>query len=133
TQLFSDKGLYEHLGSGPFVFLGRKHEINPMPGCPSNPRPTQPQEFKGLQLQLHFSERNRKKTLLCSSQPPAPAGCSKGTAKPQPKEEELWKCRGCGKSGKPRAGFPLFPQAPWKSRQKTARFPHSHNSGDEGG
>ncbi|MGQ9636098.1 MAG: hypothetical protein ACUVXB_17885, partial [Bryobacteraceae bacterium] len=38
TQLFSDKRLYEHLGSGPFVFLGRKHEINPMPGCRSNPR-----------------------------------------------------------------------------------------------
>jgi hypothetical protein len=36
-QLFSDKGFYEHSGSGPFVFLGRKHEINPMPGCLSNP------------------------------------------------------------------------------------------------
>jgi cyclopropane fatty-acyl-phospholipid synthase-like methyltransferase len=36
-QLFSDKGLYEHPGPGPFVFLGRKHEINPTPGCPSNP------------------------------------------------------------------------------------------------
>src|SRR5947208_7409580 len=23
--------------------------------------------------------------------------------------------------------------APWKSRQKPARFPHSHSSGDEGG
>jgi hypothetical protein len=57
-QLFSDKGLYEHLGPGPFVFLGRKHEINPMPGCPSNPRPTQVQALKGLHLQLHFSERN---------------------------------------------------------------------------
>src|SRR5215472_457732 len=39
TQLFSDKGLYEHLGPGPFVFLGRKHEINPLPGCPSNSPP----------------------------------------------------------------------------------------------
>ena len=38
-QLFSDKGLYEHLGPGPFVFLGRKHEINPIPGCLSNPSP----------------------------------------------------------------------------------------------
>src|SRR6516165_10335588 len=38
-QLFSDKRLYEHLGPGPFVFLGRKHELNPLPGCPSNPRP----------------------------------------------------------------------------------------------
>src|SRR5215471_17300085 len=34
TQLFSDKGLYEHLGSGPFVFFGRNNEINPMPGVP---------------------------------------------------------------------------------------------------
>ena len=25
----------------------------------------------------------------------------------------------------------LFPRAPWKSRRKTARFPHSHSSGDE--
>ena len=46
---------------------------------------------------------------------------------------ELWKCRGCGKRGKPKAGFPLFPRAPWKSRQKQARFPHSHSSDDEGG
>src|ERR1017187_9355972 len=35
--------------------------------------------------------------------------------------------------GKPRAGFPLFPRAPWESHQKQARFPHSHSSGDEGG
>src|SRR5437764_14305913 len=40
---------------------------------------------------------------------------------------------GCGKGGKPKAGFPLFPRAPWESRQKPARFPHSHSSGDEGG
>jgi hypothetical protein len=25
-------------------------------------------------------------------------------------ERELWKCRGYGKRGKPKAGFPLFPQ-----------------------
>src|ERR1035437_6709412 len=43
----------------------------------------------------------------------------------------LWKCRGCGKRGKPKAGFPLFPRAPWKSRRRQARFPHFHNSGDE--
>src|ERR1039457_4122223 len=49
------------------------------------------------------------------------------------KARELWKCRGCGKRGKPKAGFPLFPRAPWKSRQRQARFPHSHSSGDEGG
>src|ERR1035438_10110955 len=49
------------------------------------------------------------------------------------KERELWKCRGCGKRGKPKAGFPLFPRAPWESHQKQARFPHSHSSGDEGG
>src|ERR1017187_3206782 len=49
------------------------------------------------------------------------------------KERELWKCRGCGKRGKPKAGFPLFPQAPWESRQRQARFPHFHSSRDEGG
>jgi hypothetical protein len=58
TQLFSDKGLYEHFGPGPFVFLGRKNEINPTPGCSSNPGLTQPQTFKGLQPQLHFSDKN---------------------------------------------------------------------------
>src|SRR5450759_3537606 len=41
------------------------------------------------------------------------------------KERELWKCRGCGKRGKPKGGFPLFPRAPWKSRRRQARFPHS--------
>src|SRR6266571_2988417 len=25
-------------------------------------------------------------------------------------KRELWKCRGCGNRGKPKAGFPLFPQ-----------------------
>src|ERR1039458_568365 len=46
-------------------------------------------------------------------------------------ERELWKCRGCGKRGKPKAGFPLFPRAPWESRRRQARFPHFHSSGDE--
>jgi hypothetical protein len=58
-QLFSDKGLYEHLGSRPFVFFGRNNEFNPMPGCRSNADRPQPQAFKDLQLSLHFSERNR--------------------------------------------------------------------------
>lgn len=49
------------------------------------------------------------------------------------KARELWKCRGCGKCGKPQAGFPLFPRAPWKSRQRAARFPHFHSSDGEGG
>jgi len=40
---------------------------------------------------------------------------------------------GCGKRGKPTTGFPLFPRAPWKSRQQQARFPHFHSSGHEGG
>jgi len=40
---------------------------------------------------------------------------------------------GWGKHGKPKAGFPLFPRAPWKSRQQQARFPHSHSFGHEGG
>ena len=50
--------------------------------------------------------------------------CQQGT--------EPWKCRSCGKRGKPEAGFPLFPRAPWESRQRRARFPHSHSSDDEG-
>src|SRR5581483_8364144 len=61
TQLFSDKGLNEHLGSGPLVFLGRKHEINWMPGCRQILTRLQLQALKGLQLQLHFSETNQKK------------------------------------------------------------------------
>src|SRR5579872_1910220 len=45
----------------------------------------------------------------------------------------------CGNAGavesveSPTAGFPRFPRAPWKSRQRQARFPHSHSAGDEGG
>ena len=31
------------------------------------------------------------------------------------KEREPWKCRGCGKRGQPKAGFPLFPRAPWNT------------------
>jgi DNA replication protein DnaC len=31
--------------------------------------------------------------------------------------KELWKCRVCGKRGKPGTGFPLFPRVPWESRQ----------------
>jgi hypothetical protein len=58
----------------------------------------------------------------------------------------LWKWRGCGKRGKPKAGFPLFPQplgnlakpgrdshiptapttTPWKSGKPKAGFPLSH-------
>jgi len=44
---------------------------------------------------------------------------------------ELWKWRGCGKPGKPKAGFPIFPRAPWESRPEQARFPHFHSSGDD--
>ena len=42
------------------------------------------------------------------------------------KKRERWKCWVCGKRGKPKAGFPLFPRAPWKSSQDQAKFPHSH-------
>src|SRR6266850_2574190 len=55
TQLFSDEGLYEHLGSGPFVFLGRNTKF-PDAGVPSKSRQAASQALKGLQLQLHFSE-----------------------------------------------------------------------------
>src|SRR5712671_6725396 len=62
-------------------------------------------------------------------------------------KRELWKCRGCGKRGKPKTGFPLFPQplgnlaknrrdshistAPaeaggWESGKPKAGFPLSH-------
>ena len=51
---------------------------------------------------------------------------------PQTTMRAQWKCRGYGKRGKPKAGFPLFPRAPWKSRQQQARFPHSHSADDEG-
>src|SRR5258706_6271341 len=45
-------------------------------------------------------------------------------------ERELWKCRGYGKRGKPKTGFPLFPQPLGNLAKKQARFPHSHSSGD---
>jgi hypothetical protein len=38
-------------------------------------------------------------------------------------ERELWKCRGCGKRGKPKAGFPLFPQ-PLGNLAKSGRDSH---------
>src|SRR5712692_3140780 len=44
---------------------------------------------------------------------------------PNPAEKELWKCRVRGKSGKPKAGFPLFPP-PLGNLANPARFPHSH-------
>src|SRR5204862_5473645 len=40
TQLFSDKSFNKHLGSAPFVFLGRKHEANRYPRCLSTPYET---------------------------------------------------------------------------------------------
>src|ERR1035438_239058 len=48
----------------------------------------------------------------------------------KPEGGELRKWRGCEKREKPKAGFPLFPRAPWKSRQQQARFPHFHSSGE---
>jgi len=38
-------------------------------------------------------------------------------------EKELWKWRGCGKRGKPKAGFPLFPQ-PLGNLAKSGRDSH---------
>src|ERR1022692_2271602 len=49
------------------------------------------------------------------------------------KARELWKCRGYGKRGKPKGGFPLFSRAPWKFRQKAARIPHFYRSRGQGG
>jgi hypothetical protein len=37
TQLLSDKGFYENLGSVLFVFFGRKNEINRIPGAAQSP------------------------------------------------------------------------------------------------
>src|ERR1039457_368036 len=48
----------------------------------------------------------------------------------KPEGGELWKWRGWGKGGKTKRRFPLFPRAPWKSRQQQARFPHFHSSGE---
>jgi hypothetical protein len=67
TQLFSDKGLNEHVGSGPFVFLGWKHEINWMSGCRQILNRLQLQALQGLQLQLHFSEANHISLKLNSA------------------------------------------------------------------
>ena len=36
---------------------------------------------------------------------------------------ELWKCRGCGKRGKPKAGFPPFPRAPWEISPTAGEIP----------
>ena len=40
---------------------------------------------------------------------------------------------GLWKAWKAKGRLPTLPTSPWKSRQKAARFPHSHSSGDEGG
>src|SRR5216684_2609149 len=60
---------------------------------------------------------------MCTSGPvPDREASGMITAKP------LWKWRGCGKRGKPEAGFPRFPQ-PLGNLAQTARFPHSHSGG----
>ena len=59
TQLFSDRGFYKHLGSVLSCSLVRKYEFKPMPGCLSNPVRPQVQAAQQLQMQSHFSERNR--------------------------------------------------------------------------
>src|SRR5437762_5592178 len=40
---------------------------------------------------------------------------------------------GLWKAWKAKGRLPPLSTAPWKSRQKQARFPHFHSSGDEGG
>jgi hypothetical protein len=53
--------------------------------------------------------------------------------KPKTRQErELWKCRGCGKRGKPKAGFPLFPQ-PLGNLAKDRRDSHISTAPAEAG
>ena len=47
-------------------------------------------------------------------------------------ERELWKWRGCGKRGKPKAGFPLFPQ-PLGNLAKGRRDSHISTAPAEAG
>src|SRR3984893_10999980 len=47
-------------------------------------------------------------------------------------KRELWKCRGCGKRGKPRTGFPLFPQ-PLGNLAKNRRDSHISTAPAEAG
>jgi hypothetical protein len=58
TQLFSDKGLYEHLGRVLSCSLVGNYESKPIRGALPIPFNPQPEAFKGLQPPLHFSERN---------------------------------------------------------------------------
>jgi hypothetical protein len=55
NPMFSDKGLYEQIGSDPFVFRGRKHEISPIPGCHSNACPARNSKVsKGFNADNYF-------------------------------------------------------------------------------
>jgi hypothetical protein len=57
----------------------------------------------------------------------------KGTDRPATKTGTGVSCGNGGavESMESQKRFPLFPRAPWEFRQKQARFPHSHSSGDE--
>jgi hypothetical protein len=63
TQLFSDKRLYEHLGSILSYSLAGNTKVTRDRGALQILAPTQLQAFKGIQLQLHFTERNQK--IIC--------------------------------------------------------------------
>src|SRR2546428_6734008 len=74
------------------------------------------------------AERHRGRSADAESQGELVGSLPDHTMKPQR----------CGNAGtverveSQKAGFPLFPRAPWESRQGQARFPHSHSAGDEG-
>src|SRR5260370_20543275 len=51
-------------------------------------------------------------TLFRSRRKARPGNEAKPGRDENTSRRELWKCRGCGKRGKPKAGFPLFPRAP---------------------
>src|SRR6516162_5788600 len=66
TQLFSDKRLYEHLGSVLSYSLAGNTKLNRCCGALQIPVRPQTQAFKQLQLPLHFSETNQKKIQTVS-------------------------------------------------------------------
>ncbi len=46
-----------------------------------------------------------------------------GRRSEKPGPEELWKCRGCGKRGKPKAGFPTLSTSPLEISPKGGEIP----------
>src|SRR5438045_7023777 len=66
TQLFSDKGLNEHLGSVLSYSLVGNTKLPRYRGALQTPVGLQLQQFKAAQRPLHFSETNRFSVLIAS-------------------------------------------------------------------